>query len=99
MADRIKLSPQEMYAAAKTMRDKRDVITEEMRVLKINVDETMEHWEGKAKAAYLPLFNETYDNVLNALTESINGLADGLDGAAKAFEDTDDGIAGAYGEG
>jgi WXG100 family type VII secretion target len=90
------MTPQEMYDAAKFMKDRLEAITTEMGSLKTRVDDTASRWEGRAKDAFVPVFEDTHKQVLQALTDSINGLATGLDESAKALEQTDEGIANAF---
>ena len=100
MAGEIALTPEDMRNAAIFMRTQLETITGEMRDLKSRVDEVANStWKGNAKEKYVPMFDETYSNVLQALTESINGLSKGLDATVDAFEQTDDGLAVGYGGG
>jgi WXG100 family type VII secretion target len=93
---RIMMTPQEMYDAANFMRARLEAITSEMNDLKNRVDDTMSRWEGKAKDAYCPMFAQAHTQVQNALTESITGLSQAIDESARAIEETDASIAGAF---
>ena len=91
---RILITPEELYAASSYMTNRLESITSEMNALKSQVDDTMSRWEGRAKEAFYPLFNETHGQVQNALTESIQGLSNGIYQSARALEETDGAIAG-----
>ena len=93
---RIMMTPSEMYDAANFMRQKLEAITSEMNDLRNRVDDTASRWEGKAKDAFVPMFSEAHTQVQNALYESITGLSTALDESARAIEETDASIAGAF---
>jgi len=96
MADIVQMRPPEMRETASFLRAKLDAVSSEMSELKNRVDDTSSRWEGRAKNAFVPLFEETHRNVMTALTDSITGLAQGLDESANAVDATDESIASAF---
>lgn len=96
MAERIKMTPQELNDGARYLRDRLTAINQEVVQLEQRVNLVAGNWEGQAQYA----FRERYDSLRPILKETlpqvIDAMAQKLDAAANTIRDTDAQIASAF---
>ena len=96
MAERIKMTPQELNEGAKYLRDRLATINGEVAQLEQRINLVAGNWEGQAQHA----FRESYDSLRPILKETlpqvIEAMSKKLDAAANTIRDADAQIASAF---
>lgn len=95
MALDIRMTPEELRAAATTLEEKRDEIVEAVELIRSKVEDTTSEWSGEAQRAFVDNFEEMLPVLREQFPEVITGLASQLNGAADALEQADSEIASA----
>jgi len=97
MAERIKMSPHEIFDAATYLRQRLEAITAEVNALNNKIEDVSSRWEGAARESYITRYQVDLKPVLTqTLPDVINALAKKLDVAADAIQQTDQQIAQAF---
>lgn len=93
----IKITPEELRAAADFLEQKLEAINGEVAALKGKIDEVSANWEGSARSSFIETFEgNMYPILKETLPEVITGVAAQLDGAADAIEQADEEVAKAF---
>ena len=96
MAERIKMTPQELNEGAAYLRNRLSNITTEVKALDDKIRHVSAGWEGSAQQAYLQRYEELLPILKETLPEVVEALAMKLDAAANAIRETDQQIAQAF---
>lgn len=98
MAERIVITPQELNDGASFLRQRLDIINQEVQSIKSKIDDIVSRWEGAAQQSFVNQFeNEMYPILRDTLPQVLEGVASELDAAANALRDTDQNLASAFG--
>ena len=96
MAERIKMTPQELNEGANYLRERLNALTTEVMSLDSRVRLVAGNWEGAAQQAYIGSYEELLPILKDTLPEVVEAMAMKMDAAANALRDTDEQIASAF---
>lgn len=90
MAERIMITPQELFDGATFLRDRLANINQEVSSLKSKVDAVCSDWEGESQRAFVNQFeSEVYPVLHEKLPMVIEGISKQLDTIAQNMIDAD----------
>ena len=93
MADVIHMEPQDLRDAADYIMSEEEEMMTHFNNIKSKLDIVCSDWKGAAQNAFVQSFEEIYDQMSDLIPETLQGVADMLDGAADTLETTDEEIA------
>ena len=94
MTGTIKITPEELRAAADFLQQKLGDMSNDANEMKSRIDDISDNWEGAAQSAFMTGFNVDMWPILNQkLPELIEGIQMQLKETANALEATDNELA------
>lgn len=92
----IRITPQELYQGASTIKGISEAILENLNTLKSTVEQVANNWEGAAQGSYVQSFEQIYAEFVKVFPPTVEGLANQMNGAAETLEQTDAELAKAF---
>ena len=92
-AGTIRMTPQELRAGATYLDGQLQEAMGCLQSMKSKVDEVNANWEGAADTAFMQTFEELYNQISQALPQTVEGIENMLNGAAQGLEEADSQIA------
>ncbi|MCR5195654.1 MAG: WXG100 family type VII secretion target [Pseudobutyrivibrio sp.] len=90
----IRISPEELRAAANFVAQKQESINSEVAALKAKIDEVCDNWEGAAQSGFIGVFeSDTYPMLKDTVPQVLEGVSTMMNGAADALEEADQTVA------
>lgn len=97
MAMQIRMTPDELRAAADFIMERKEAIAQEVASLKGKIDEVTGNWEGAAQSSFIETFESQLYPILNETAPQVmEGLSAQLKGGADAIEQADEEVAKAF---
>lgn len=93
MADRIVFDYDAMSASVANIKNIAAQYASAAQTLKSGIDSAISNWEGDSKNKFVQLFSTVYTYTHQDIPQMVTGLAELLEGNAKAMSDTDSEIA------
>ncbi|WP_156625329.1 WXG100 family type VII secretion target [Clostridium tertium] len=85
----IRMTPQELYDGATFISNTAQELENQLNALKQRVDTVTNNWEGAAQSSFVISFEELYKLFKEQFPPTVEGIAQQMQGAAQAIEQTD----------
>ena len=93
MADYIiQMTPDELRDGASYLENRKSEIMDLLSDMKSKVDAVCNNWQGAAEESFFESFNSLYDQIAQALPETVEGIETMLTGSADTLEEADEQI-------
>ena len=93
MAGTIRMTPQELRDGATFLEQKKQDAMDILGQMQSRVVDIENNWEGAAQNSFVQTFEELYNQISQALPQTVEGIESMLNGAAQGLEDADENIA------
>lgn len=96
MASSIRMTPQELRDGAIYLEQRKAECMDLLGQMNTKVNEITSNWEGSAQNSFVETFQELYNQISQALPQTVEGIENMLNGAADGLEQADEQIASAF---